>query len=161
MTLPAGIHFREATSADVPAIAQCRREDPADGGVIDPRMEAYFDGRHHPQQALLARVGYIALNNDVVVGYIAGHRTNRHGCSGEVQYLFVSPSWRRRGVAAALLCLLAQWFVAQDARRVCVGVAADSPQQALPFFERLKALPIKSHGYGWEDIGIIIDLEVG
>ena len=67
------------------------------------------------------------------------------------------------GVGLPLHCFvcLAQWFVAQDAPRVCVGIAADSPQQALPFFERLKALPIKSHWHGWEDIGIIIDLEVG
>jgi GNAT superfamily N-acetyltransferase len=152
----AGIHFREATSADVPAIAECRREDETDAGVIDSRMGAYFDGRHHPQQALPPRAGYVALNNDVVIGYIAGHRTTRHGCSGEEQYLLVSPSYRRRGIATALLRLLAKWFAAQDAPRVCVPVAADSPPEAQPFYESLKASPIKRHWYGWEDIGVLI-----
>ncbi|MGH9347263.1 MAG: GNAT family N-acetyltransferase [Vicinamibacterales bacterium] len=59
-------------------------------------MEAYFNGQHHPQQALLPRTGYVALNGDQVIGYIAGHRTNRHGCAAEVQYLFVAPAYRRR-----------------------------------------------------------------
>jgi GNAT superfamily N-acetyltransferase len=45
------------------------------------------------------------LAGDAVVGYIAGHRTTRHHCAGEVQYLFVAPAYRRRGVATALLGL--------------------------------------------------------
>jgi len=58
-------------------------------------MEAYFNGQHHPQQALLPRAGYVALDGDQVIGYIAGHRTNRHGCQGEVQYLFVERRLQR------------------------------------------------------------------
>ena len=43
-------------------------------------MAAYFNGQHHPQQALLPRVGYVALAGDAVIGYIAGNRTTRHAC---------------------------------------------------------------------------------
>ena len=41
--------------------------DPA-AGPADTRMAAYFKGQHHPQQALLPRVGYVALADDGVVG---------------------------------------------------------------------------------------------
>ena len=87
------IRFQIATSADVSAMAACRLNDPA-AGPADPRMAAYFDGEHHPQQALPSRVGYVALVPEGVIGYIAGHLTTRHGCDGEVQYLFVAPEFR-------------------------------------------------------------------
>ena len=119
-------------------------------------MEAYFNGQHHPQQALLPRAGYVALDGDQVIGYIAGHRTNRHGCEGEVQYLFVAPVYRRRGIAAMLLRLLATWFHEQDAHRVCVGVADDSPREAKPFVESVGATPLKKHWYAWEDIVAVL-----
>ena len=155
MTSTADVRFRVATSSDVAAMTQCRLTDSA-AGPADPRMEAYFDGQHHPQQALLPRAGYVALDGDQVIGYIAGHRTNRHGCEGEVQYLFVAPVYRRRGIAAMLLRLLAKWFHEQDAQRVCVGVADDSPREAKPFVESVGATPLKKHWYGWEDIVAVL-----
>ena len=119
-------------------------------------MEAYFNRQHHPQQALQPRAGYVALDGDQVIGYIAGHRTNRHGCQGEVQYLFVAPAYRRRGIATMLLRLLAEWFHEQDAQRVCVGVADDSPREAKPFVESVGATPLKKHWYAWEDIVAVL-----
>ena len=101
-----GISFRTATSADVAAMVQCHLNE----GPADTRMAAYFEGQHHPQQALPARTGYVAFMDAQLIGYIAGHRTKRHGCEGEVQYLFVSPAYRLRGIGTALLQRLAQWF---------------------------------------------------
>jgi len=75
------VQFRKATSADVAAMARCRLTDPA-AGMADPRMAAYFEGQHHPQQALLPRVGYVAWAGAAVDGYIAGHRTHRYDCEG-------------------------------------------------------------------------------
>jgi GNAT superfamily N-acetyltransferase len=155
MTSKADTQFREATSGDVPAMARCRLADPANS-VADPRMAAYFDRQHHPQQALLPRVGYVAMANDEVIGYIAGHRTTRNGCAGEVQYLFVAPSHRRRGIGTALLRLLAKWFQAQTAQSVCVGIADDSPMEAKPFYESVGASPLKRNWYWWEDIGVLL-----
>lgn len=82
----AGIQFREANASDVPAMMLCH---PSEEGA-DTRMAAYFAGNHHPQEALAPRVGYVAIVDEAVVGYIAGHRTTRHGCAGELQYFFVS-----------------------------------------------------------------------
>ena len=156
MTAIAGVRFRKAEAADAPAMARCRRTDPTDNGAADPRMAAYLDGQHHPQQALLARVGYVALHNDEIIGYIAGHRTTRNGCSGEVQYLFVAPAYRLHGIGTELLRLLADWFHTQDVQRVCVAVAADSPAEAQPFCEAVGAAPLRRNWYAWDDIGVML-----
>jgi hypothetical protein len=74
--------FPVATRTDVAAMGQRRLTDAA-AGPADSRMAAYFNGQHHPQQALLPRVGYVALAGNTVVGYIAGHRTARHACASE------------------------------------------------------------------------------
>ena len=149
------IDFRVATSADVAAMAQCRLSDAA-AGAADSRMAAYFDGRHHPQQALPPRVGYAAFVADSIIGYIAGHLTTRHGCAGEVQYLFVAPAYRRRGIATALIRLLAGWCREQGAAKVCVSLDDDSPA-AQPFYASLGAVPIKRLWYVWEDIRVLLN----
>ena len=148
------LQYREATSADAPAMARCRLTDPA-AGAADPRMAAYLEGRHHPQQALLPRVGYVARDGDTVVGYIAGHRTQRFGYEGEVQYLFVAPEHRRRGVATALLRRLAEWFRAQGVAKVCVDVDITSPG-AQPFYVRHGAEALDRYWYGWQDIDRVL-----
>ena len=149
------LRFRKATAADAAALARCHFSDPANP-VADSRMGAYFAGNHHPQQALPARVGYVALVDDAIVGYIAGHRTTRNGCDGEMQYLFVAPRYRRRGIAKALLQLLAKWFDAQAVRKICVAVADDSPKEAKAFYESLGATPLKRFWYAWEDISVCL-----
>jgi GNAT superfamily N-acetyltransferase len=152
MNCSGDIQFRIATSADVPAMAACRSSDPA-LGPADPRMAAYFDGRHHPQQALPPRVGYVALEYGAVIGYIAGHLTTRHGCAAEVQYLFVAPDFRRHGIATALLRLLTNWFGSAAARKVCVCVDPDS-RAAKPFYESTGASPFRRLWYRWDDISV-------
>lgn len=134
----------------------CRLQDP-EAGPADSRMAAYFRGEHHPQRALLPRTGYLALVKDKVIGYIAGHSTTRHDCAGEVQYLFVAPEFRRRGIAGAMLRLLAAWFQEQGVARVCVCVDADSPA-AQHFYHSLGASPLPSRRfwYVWENIGCLL-----
>jgi len=61
-----------------------------------------------------------------VIAHVAGHLTERHGCDGELQYLFVAPAFRRMGIARELLRMLAKWFETHQARKICVGVANDS-----------------------------------
>jgi GNAT superfamily N-acetyltransferase len=148
------VRFREATSADVAAIAECRSSDPA-AGPADWRMAAYFGGRHHPKQALPPRVGYVAVAGNAVVGYTAGHLTTRYGYRGEVQYLFVAPEYRRHGVATALLQHLAAWFRDHHATRVCVDVNLDSPSAA-PFYERTGARSFRPRWWGWDDITVVL-----
>jgi GNAT superfamily N-acetyltransferase len=152
-----GVSFRPAGPEDVAAMAECRLADPS-VHAADPRMTAYFNGEHHPQLALMPRAGYAAFAEGRMIGYIAGHLTRRHGCSGEVQYLFVGPAWRKRGTASALLRLMAKWFQENAAAKVCVCVDAESPA-AMPFYRSQGAVPLARHPRHWavwEDIGVVL-----
>lgn len=149
----AEIGYREATSADVPAMVRCRAPDRV-AGAADSRMAAYLDGQHHPQQALTARTAFVAVAGDQVVGYIAGHATTRYGCSGEVQYLYVAPEYRRRGVARNLLRRLARWFDDNAIHRVCVNANMDSAG-AVAFYPASGAVPLNSYWFVWDDITVV------
>ena len=155
MALSGSIQFRQASTADVSAMGDCRLGDPT-ADPADPRMHAYFVGQHHPQQALPDRVGYVALDKGALIGYIAGHLTTRHGCAAEVQYLFVPRAHRRQGIGTKLLRFLAEWFAERHALKVCVAVAADSPPEARPFFESVGAVPLKKNWYGWDNISDVL-----
>lgn len=146
----ARVEIREATVADVPLMAECRRSDPQ-AGEADPRMAGYMEGRHSPREALAERVSFVATHDGRVIGYIAGHRTTRMGYDGEVQHLFVAPEHRREGVATALLHKLIDWFGSQGIRRVCVNVDVDSPSAA-PFYSSAGAKPLSSYWYAWDNI---------
>lgn len=148
------VHYREATSADVPAMGRCRASD-RDAGPADARMAAYLEGHHHPQQALAPRTAFVALDGDAVIGYVAGHATTRFGYDGEVQYLYVVPAWRRRGVARTLLRLLATWFASRQIHRVCVNADIDSPG-AVPFYVAVGGMPLNAHWYAWEDLALLL-----
>ncbi len=120
-------------------------------GPADPRMVQYLSGSHHPQHALAPRVAFVAVANADVVGYVAGHLTTRYQCDGELQYLYVAPSYRRGGVATDLVRQLASWFRGQAARKVCVDVNPDS-QSARPFYASLGARPLNAYWMVWDDI---------
>lgn len=147
------VSIRVATSSDIQAIAHCRANDPA-AGPPDSRMCAYLDGAHHPQHALLPRIGYVAAVDQTAVGYIAGHLTSRHGCEGEVQYLFVAPAMRRLGIGTELLRRMALWFQRHEARMVCVCLDADSPS-ARRFYTQTGASQLSENRplwFVWQDI---------
>ena len=73
---------------------------------------------------------------------------------GELQYLFVAPNYRRRGIATELIRLVADWFVEQGAAKVCVCVDADTPA-AGPFYTARNAVPMQNFWVGWEDISVV------
>ena len=150
-TKPVPLHVRSASVEDVLLMEECRRLHHA--SPADERMTAYFRGLHHPQQALLPRIGYIALSDKAPVGYSAGHLTTRFGYTGELQYLFVAQPYRRRGIGRRLVQELARWFIAQRAATVCVCVDSES-EAAAPFYTSLGAKPFKPHWYAWEDIAL-------
>jgi GNAT superfamily N-acetyltransferase len=115
------------------------------------RISAYLAGEHHPQHALLPRVSYVALDDDAVVGYIAGHLSRRYGCSGELQWMNVIPEQRGTGVAGELLRLLAKWFVKQKALRICVNVDPANAA-ARHFYAKHGAERLNDQWLMWNDI---------
>jgi ribosomal protein S18 acetylase RimI-like enzyme len=136
----------------VPALVRMYQEGEA-GGSPDQRMERYLAGQHHPQQALLPRVMWMATEMISPIGYVAGYLSRRFDCEGELQWIYVIPERRDGHVAAELLRRLAAWFVEQRALRVCVNV---SVEHARHFYRRHGALELSKHWMVWDDISIVV-----
>jgi len=148
--------YREAGKSDVPAMARIRALTWGTEDHWKVRITAYMDRELHPRQALMARVSYVALNENLVVGLIAGHLTQRFGCEGELQWIDVIPERRGSGVAAGLLRHLAAWFAEQKARRICVDVDPANAA-ARRSYTRHGAEELNPHWLVWNDIKIALD----
>ena len=111
-------------------------------------MLLYLEGKHHPQLALSPRVLYVAHDDESMIGYIAGHLARRFECDGELQWLFVPPYFRRKGVATELFQLLASWFAMHQVSRLCVNVAPDNTA-ARAFYMRHGASHLSEHWLVW------------
>jgi ribosomal protein S18 acetylase RimI-like enzyme len=146
------IRCRRAGAADVAEMALIREAGGWAGGADARRMGLYLAGEHHPQHALAERVVYVAERSGAMIGFIAGHRTTRFGCDGELQWLFVLPEHRGSGAADRLLDELAAWFVGAGAHRVCVNVEPEN-ERARRFYERRGAKPMSEHWMDWPEIG--------
>ena len=103
----------------------------------------------------MPRVIFVAIEVDAIVGYIGGHLTQRYGCDGELQYLYVSPEHRRKGVASEMLSSLARWFRERDASRICVDVQPDNAR-ARAFYTRHGATYMSSYWLVWPDIELAL-----
>jgi ribosomal protein S18 acetylase RimI-like enzyme len=142
--------YRQADKSDIPAMARMGTEG-EEGRASEDRMARYLEGLHHPQHALRPRVIYVAVENDSVVGYIAGHLTRRYGCDGELQWIYVISEHRRRRVGSELVRLLAAWFATQEAARICVNVAPANAG-ARSFYARHGAENLNEHWMVWSEI---------
>jgi GNAT superfamily N-acetyltransferase len=147
--------YRQADKSDVPTMARIRAAEWETEEYWKRRISGYMDRESHPQQALLPRVIYVALDGDSVVGLVAGHLTRRHACDGELEWIDVVAGHRRSGVASELLRLLAQWFVGQKAIRVCVDVDPANTV-ARRFYARHGAESLNPHWLVWNDINIVL-----
>ncbi len=147
------ISYREVSPHDVPGLEHMRLPDTV-AGPADPRMAVYLRREHHPQQALLPRVMYLAETPKGPIGYIGGHLTERYGCDGEVQYLYVSPDHRRLGVATELLRMVMSWFEEKSASNICVDVAPDN-EGARAFYHGHGAVFLNSHWLVWKSLPLL------
>src|SRR5436309_13167221 len=59
------------------------------------RWKAYICREHHPQKARDPRVLYAAVAGGEMVGYIAGHLTERIGMDGELQSIYILAEYQR------------------------------------------------------------------
>jgi len=122
------------------------------------RILRYLRQEQHPRQALRPRVAFVCLEDNCVVGFIAGHLTRRFGCGGELQWISIRPQFRGRGIASELLHRLAEWFLKHDALRVCVDVEP-SNQIARRFYARHGAEDLKPHWMVWNDIRRAVEVQ--
>jgi GNAT superfamily N-acetyltransferase len=145
------VSYREANQADVPALARIRAAEWESEAYWTARILGYMAGEVHPREALPARVIYVAVEDDAIIGFIAGHLTRRFDCQGEIEWIDVIRERRRSGIASELLRLLAAWFVQQKALRVCVDPGNAVARQ---FYARHGAVDLNRHWMVWENVGI-------
>lgn len=143
--------------ADLVAVVQSRAEN-GDAGPADPRMASYLKGSHHPRHALEPRTILVAEADGVIAGYIGGHQTERFGCDGELQYLWVAPGSRRKRVASRLLMKVTSWFLEGGLRRVCVDVEPGNAA-ARSFYAHHGAKDLRPSWMVWDDIEIVLRKE--
>ena len=118
--------IRLAEETDIPEMARIRSAECADEAFWIDRIARYRSGDHSPRQALPERAILVACDEGAVLGFIAGHRTRRLDCDGELQWLNVDVHHRGRGIADGLIARMGEWFLAQEAGRICVNVAPDN-----------------------------------
>jgi GNAT superfamily N-acetyltransferase len=145
------IHYREVTEADLPFIAGILADWQTEE-YWNTRLSGYYHHELHPQKALLPRIIYVAINSGSIVGFIAGHLTERFGCDGELQWINVIPGFRNAGIATELVHLLARWFVEQNAHYVCVDPGSE---QSRKFYAGHGAENLNEHWMAWKDISIV------
>jgi len=147
------VTYRHVEPADISGLARIRAAEWGGEDYWIARITGYLDGTHNPQKALPPRILYVALEEEKLIGFIAGHLTERFGCDGELEWVNVAPEHRGSDAASALFHLLAAWFVAQRATRVCVNCDEEN-SRAHRFYTRHGAVPLKPHWLVWEDIGL-------
>ena len=84
------------------------------------RWKAYIRKEHHPRDAKDPRIVYIASIDEEIVGFVAGHLTERLGLEGELQSIYVLPKYQGQGLGTHLVIALAKWFKEWNAKEVCV-----------------------------------------
>lgn len=92
---------RPAEPADIPAMAAMRAREWESDRYWMNRIGAYLGGDLSARESLPGRAVFVAVDDAGVVGFVAGHRTRRYGCDGELQWINVVRE--RRGATEAAL----------------------------------------------------------
>lgn len=147
--------IRETEDSDIPAMARIRAAEWETEVYWNKRIHAYLVGELDPKFALKPRVSFTCCEAKSIIGFIAGHLTQRHSCQGELEWINVVPDKRGSGAASELLRRLAQWFVSQNALRICVDVEP-SNEVARRFYAKHGAEDLNPHWLVWNDINRVI-----
>ena len=154
--------IRPAEDRDVPTMAAIRAAEWETQEYWERRIGNYLAGNLGAQHALPGHAVFVADLDGTVVGFIAGHRTTRHGCQGELEWIDVIAPHRHHGIAGQMIVRLAAWFIEQQAFRVCIDV---QPRNLIArgLYAKFGAQPLNPHWMFWEDMRSIgkISLRVG
>lgn len=114
----------------------------------------YFNGRS-PASAKPERIVYKAVTDGKIVGYIAGHLTNRFDKDAEIQSFYVLKDEQRQGIGSKLFENLLNWLVTKKATSLCVGIGSENPYRA--FYIRYGGEYLNPHWIYWDNIKEIKD----
>ncbi len=146
---------REAIESGISALAGIRGKDPAAKENWIRRISGYINRTHNPRYAPLPRIIYVTEDHGRIVGFIAGHLTQRFDCEGELEWIDVLPEFRNQGIAATLLQHLAAWFIDRKAFQIFVDCAPDN-LIAQNFYKKNGAEKLNEHWLVWKDISRIV-----
>jgi GNAT superfamily N-acetyltransferase len=144
------ITLRSAEFSDVPRMAAIRAQEWETEAYWTGRIGSYLRGEQSPQEALPARAVFVALDGTELMGFVAGHRTRRLGCDGELEWINVAAERRGQGIANSLMARIGAWFVEQGAWRVCVNVEPGN-SAARRLYGRCGARALNDYWMIWED----------
>lgn len=144
------VALRPVEPVDIPQMAALRAQERGTETFWTERIGLYLSGEHSPQKALPVRAAFVAVEGTDVVGFVAGHRTHRFGCDGELQWINVAETRRGRGIADRLIAGMGVWFVQQEAKRICVNVDPHNIA-ARKLYTRCGAQSLNEHWMVWED----------
>jgi GNAT superfamily N-acetyltransferase len=148
--------IRSVQAADIPQIARLRSREWETVEYWTIRIRSYLSGEDSPREALASRAVFVAMEGDELVGFIAGHRTQRFGCEGELQWINVAKEKRAAGIADKLIAQLGAWFVEHGISRICVDVVPENTV-ARKLYMRCGASPLKPHWMVWDDARTMCD----
>ena len=146
--------LRPAERTDIALMAELRAQTKGTESFWIDRIDQYLRGEHSPQHALADRSAFVAVEERNVVGFVAGHRTRRFHCDGELQWIDVDQGKRRRGIGYRLVAQIGAWFASGDMKRICVNVDPNN-LAARKLYTKCGAQTLNEHWMIWDDSRLI------
>lgn len=143
------LQISRAKPEDIPDLASLR----GGGPDLEARMLGYLLGSYSPSFALADREVLVAKVENRFAGYVAGHRTTRYDCEGELQWLNVAEQYRGSGMADELMRQMLDWFRSKSIFRVCVNVEPANAA-ARKVYMRHGATELNEHWLVWKDLSV-------
>lgn len=116
------------------------------------RWNTYFKG-NSPQTSKLERIVLKATIDNHMIGYLAGHLTNRFEKDAEIQSFYLLKQYQRQGIGTKLLLKFTKWLSLQQAKSVCVGIAPNNKYQA--FYLKHGGKYLNEHWIYWSNIHLV------
>jgi ribosomal protein S18 acetylase RimI-like enzyme len=117
------------------------------------RWQNYISGGSSPQKAKVERVVFKALIDEKMVGYIAGHLTERYGKEAEIQSFYILIEHQRMGIGSKLLAQFLDWLAAYGVGSLCVGIDGANPYQQ--FYLKYGGAHLNPHWIFWDDLAVL------